>query len=84
MRKNLIVTVAVALAFLVAAPFYSHAQFSLMGQLRTRTEVRNGFGNLVPEGSKPAVFTSQRTRLAGRIHSHQTGNFSGGAGQRRN
>jgi len=39
------------------------AQFMLTGQLRTRTEVRNGFGNLVLKGSKSAVFTSQRTRL---------------------
>ncbi len=39
------------------------AQFMLTGQLRTRTEVRNGFGNLVVKGSKSAVFTSQRTRL---------------------
>lgn len=38
-------------------------QFSLVGQLRTRTEVRNGLGNLVLDGSKSAVFTSQRTRL---------------------
>src|SRR5438876_1740049 len=40
-----------------------NAQFSLVGQLRTRTEVRNGYGNLALKGSKPAVFTSQRTRL---------------------
>jgi hypothetical protein len=40
-----------------------NAQFTLTGQLRTRTEVRNGLGNLVTNGSKPAVFTSQRTRL---------------------
>lgn len=39
------------------------AQFTLSGQLRTRTEVRNGLGNLVLKGSKAAVFTSQRTRL---------------------
>jgi hypothetical protein len=42
---------------------FADAQFSLIGQLRTRTEVRNGLGNLVVKGSKPAVFTSQRTRL---------------------
>jgi hypothetical protein len=42
---------------------FVQAQFSLIGQLRTRTEVRDGLGNLVPKGSKPAVFTSQRTRL---------------------
>ena len=41
----------------------SQAQFTLTGQLRTRTEVRNGLGNLVLKGSKSAVFTSQRTRL---------------------
>ena len=41
----------------------AHAQFTLSGQLRTRTEVRNGLGNLVLKGSKAAAFTSQRTRL---------------------
>jgi Alginate export len=35
----------------------------LQGQLRTRTEIRNGLGNLVPNDSKTAAFTSQRTRL---------------------
>ena len=39
------------------------AQFTLQGQLRTRTEIRNGLGNLVPSDSKSAAFTSQRTRL---------------------
>jgi hypothetical protein len=39
------------------------AQFTLTGQLRTRTEIRNGLGNLVLKDSKAAVFTSQRTRL---------------------
>lgn len=42
---------------------FAQAQFSLTGQLRTRTEVRNGLGNLVLKGSKPSVFISQRTRL---------------------
>lgn len=39
------------------------AQFSLIGQLRTRTELRNGLGNLVPKDAPAAFFTSQRTRL---------------------
>ena len=39
------------------------SQFSLTGQLRTRTEIRNGFGNLVVQNSPSAAFTSQRTRL---------------------
>ena len=43
--------------------FTARSQFTLTGQLRTRTEARSGLGNLVPTGSKAAVFTSQRTRL---------------------
>lgn len=39
------------------------AQFSLVGQLRTRTELRNGVGNLPPKDAPAAFFTSQRTRL---------------------
>ncbi|OZI05147.1 hypothetical protein BWI93_27090 [Siphonobacter sp. BAB-5385] len=42
----------------------AHAQLSLTGQLRTRTELRDGYGNLAPRGSQAAVFTSQRTRLS--------------------
>ncbi len=40
------------------------AQFSLTGQVRTRTEVRDGQGSPLPMGAKPAFFTSQRTRLS--------------------
>jgi hypothetical protein len=39
------------------------AQFSLTGQLRTRTELRDGQGTLTPKNAVPAFFTSQRTRL---------------------
>lgn len=55
----------VTLLFLVAMSLGNaiKAQFSLSGQLRTRTEIRNGLGNLVPENSGSAAFTSQRTRL---------------------
>ena len=41
----------------------SRAQLSLSGQLRDRGEIREGYGNLVPLGSKAAGFISQRTRL---------------------
>lgn len=44
--------------------FKARAQFTLEGQLRTRTEIRNGLGNLVQKGSGVAGFTSQRTRLS--------------------
>ncbi len=39
------------------------AQFSLTGQLRTRTEYRDGLGTLKLKTNDPAFFTSQRTRL---------------------
>ena len=39
------------------------AQITLTGQLRTRTEVRDGLGNLAKLGASPAAFTSQRTSL---------------------
>lgn len=39
------------------------AQFSLVGQLRTRTELRHGVGNLPVKDSPMAAFTSQRARL---------------------
>ena len=43
--------------------FQASAQMTLTGQVRTRTEVRNGLGNLVLKDAKSAGFTSQRTRL---------------------
>jgi len=44
-------------------PFCGQAQFSLTGQLRTRTEVRDGYGTLETKGNTPAFLTSQRARL---------------------
>lgn len=44
-------------------PLLSWAQFSLTGQLRTRTEFRNGTGTLKPANNKASFFTSQRSRL---------------------
>ncbi|MEO6733432.1 MAG: alginate export family protein [Ferruginibacter sp.] len=64
MAKNFKNYISVLMIFM--APLVSMeaiGQFSLTGQLRTRTEVRNGLGNLVLKGSKAAAFTSQRTRL---------------------
>jgi hypothetical protein len=51
------------IGFLVFQAIQSNAQFTLTGQLRTRTEYRNGQGTLPTFGSTPSVFTSQRTRL---------------------
>ena len=39
------------------------AQFTISGQLRTRTEYRDGQGTPSVQDTVPATFTSQRTRL---------------------
>lgn len=39
------------------------AQFSVDAQLRSRFEIRDGYQKLAVEGSTPAMFVSQRTRL---------------------
>lgn len=41
----------------------AQAQFALTGQLRTRSELRDGQGTLATKEAVPAFFTSQRTRL---------------------
>jgi len=63
MKKKIVFTVAIASVLIFGKPFNSQAQFSLTGQLRTRSEFRDGAGTLNPKGTKPAFFTSQRTRL---------------------
>ncbi|MEO6357052.1 MAG: alginate export family protein, partial [Ferruginibacter sp.] len=39
------------------------AQLTLTGQIRTRTELRDGLGTLKPATNSAAFFTSQRSRL---------------------
>lgn len=58
--KNIFFCITLALGCTLT----TYAQFSLNGQVRTRTEIRNGLGNLLPIDSKSAAFTSQRTRLS--------------------
>lgn len=43
--------------------FFSDAQLVISGQLRTRSEWRDGQGTPLQKGQKPAFFTSQRSRL---------------------
>lgn len=56
-----------SLLFGIALTALSHsqakAQFTLTGQLRPRTEVRDGQGTLQKKGDDTALFTSQRARL---------------------
>ncbi len=63
MKKFDTLKLALILFLSVFTHINAKAQFTLTRQLRTRTEVRNGLGNLVPNDSKSAAFTSQRTRL---------------------
>ncbi len=53
------------LVFLFCLCLTSHlkAQFTVSGQLRTRTELRDGQGTPSVQDTVPALFTSQRTRL---------------------
>jgi len=41
----------------------TQAQLTISGQVRTRTELRNGQGTVQTRDTVPALFTSQRTRL---------------------
>jgi len=43
------------------APAY--AQFTVDGQYIPRVELRNGYGQLIPEGNEPAAFIAHRARL---------------------
>ena len=63
MKKKIIITCTVVLVFLAGQPITGYSQLTLSGQLRTRTEYRNGLGTLKPEANSAAFFTSQRTRL---------------------
>jgi hypothetical protein len=58
MKKIFLAAVCITLSYQSV-----HAQVSLGAQLRTRTELRDGQGAPLPEGSSPAFFTSQRSRF---------------------
>lgn len=62
MKLFLLRSLFFSLCFLSLLP-KGTAQMSLVGQVRTRTELRNGVGNLAPKDAPNAFFTSQRTRL---------------------
>ena len=49
--------------FCLAAMPRANAQLTISGQLRTRSELRNGQGTPQVQDTVPAFFTSQRTRL---------------------
>jgi hypothetical protein len=61
MKTAIRIVIAGLSALLVGSEAF--AQFSLSGQLRTRTELLHGQGSPLSKTDKPAFFTSQRTRL---------------------
>ncbi|MBW4889970.1 alginate export family protein [Mucilaginibacter sp. HMF5004] len=66
MYKNVLNTCRLSAILLTIGLFQTvntQAQISLTGQLRTRAEYRNGYGNLVTTDAQPGGFISQRTRL---------------------
>lgn len=69
MQKKTAFLAGMGIALLMGRSQGVIAQLSLTGQLRTRTEYRDGYG--IPEsiGSHAAFFTSQRTRLTFNYHS---------------
>jgi hypothetical protein len=56
-------TIFLGIALTVLSFNTAKAQITLTGQLRERTEVRDGQGTLLKKGDKPALFNSQRFRL---------------------
>lgn len=63
MKKNLSKKLICCLGVSVMSYGSVKAQFALTGQVRTRTEWRDGQGTLLQKTDVPAFFTSQRTRL---------------------
>ncbi|NDK55664.1 alginate export family protein [Pontibacter fetidus] len=63
MKRNLLTTLFLSGASFILLQHTASAQLSVTGQLRTRTELRDGQGSLPAEDAKASVFTNQRTRL---------------------
>lgn len=51
------------LVVLLLVPMTTYAQFNLDGQILVRSEFRNGYNKLIPEGTDPAGFIAHRARL---------------------
>src|SRR5688572_21325971 len=71
-KKTKVMKGAALMIFAVLSLCKAGGQITLTGQVRTRTEYRNGVGALRPKNNDAAFFTSQRSRLtfnykAGRV-----------------
>lgn len=63
MKRQILLQILYCLSIGLLASPAAQAQLSFSGQLRTRTELRDGQGTLSPKAADPAFFTSQRSRL---------------------
>jgi hypothetical protein len=63
MYKNWLIQCTAAWVFFLCFETGINAQLSLEGQLRVRSEFRDGAGTLKPKSNNAAFFTSQRARL---------------------
>ncbi|MCE7066919.1 alginate export family protein [Dyadobacter sp. CY326] len=63
MKTNFYLLLLVTAGLCLLGPREANAQFSLSGQLRTRSELLHGQGSPLSKTDKPAFFTSQRTRV---------------------
>jgi hypothetical protein len=62
MKKKIYILLLFTITFLCSITG-THAQLTVSGQIRTRSEYRDGQGTLSKKDTIPAFFTSQRTRL---------------------
>jgi hypothetical protein len=63
MKKTSRLQLSLILSCFLLGTMQSKGQFTMSGQIRTRSEYRNGTGTLRPTANEAAFFTSQRSRL---------------------
>jgi hypothetical protein len=69
MYKNRLIQCAAAWVFFLCFTVGANAQLLIEGQLRIRSELRDGAGTLKPVSNQASFFTSQRARLRLNYHS---------------
>jgi hypothetical protein len=62
-KNSFLKTFFLGITLLVLGQNITNAQLTATGQIRERTEARGGFGTLLQDGKKGALFNSQRARL---------------------
>lgn len=63
MVKNNLLKVHILLLFITLTPYFLSAQFTLTGEVRPRSEFRNGFKTPTTATNDPVFFTEQRSRV---------------------